>query len=162
MARRKDQGTGAAHVRDLLTRSPAAAQCLERQRRADGLLSRVRDLLSPAARPHCIQAQAKEGLLTVTVDSTAWATRLRYLAPDLVQGLGQSGIDCGIDRVKVRARPDPVRDQGGGRRSLHGLSSGVVEHLLETAACTADSELAEAFRRLASRHRGPPPEAPAV
>ena len=154
MARRKEKDSGAAHVRDFLTRSPAAAQCLERQRRADGLLSQVRDLLSPAARPHCIQAQAKEGLLTVTVDSTAWATRLRYLAPDLVQGLGEGGID----RVKIRARPDPVRDQGGGRRSLPGLSGSVVEHLLETASCTADTELAEAFRRLANRHRrGPPP-----
>jgi len=156
MAKKRPGRTSAAHVRDLLAASPAVARCLALQRREDCLLAQVRELLAPAARPHCIQVSTADGTLTVTVDAAAWATRLRYQAPDLAQGLAGAGITA----VKVRARPRA----GGARRQttqrLAKLNPTVVEHLLAAAAHMADAGLADVFRRLATRHQEARPGAP--
>lgn len=156
MARQRASRTRAAHVRDLLTASPAVAHCLELQRREDGLLARVRDLLAPAARPHCIQATATAGELTVTVDSAAWATRLRYLAPDLARGLA----DAGVIAVKLRARPQALGTRRQTPQHLDRLTPAAGEHLLAAAEHTADAGIAEVFRRLAARRRAPDPDKP--
>ena len=132
------------------------AHCLDLQRREDGLLTQVRDLLAPAARPHCIAVSVTDGNLTVTVDAAVWATRLRYLAPELAQGLAFAGITA----VKVRARP---RERGPRRQSvkhLTKLTPAVADHLMTAAEHTADAGIAEVFRRLATRHRGATPGEP--
>lgn len=152
MAAKRPVRLRSVHVRDLLSGSPAVMHALECQRREDGLLARVRDLLNPGARPHCLQATVSEDTLTVTVDAAVWATRLRYLAPELAQGLASAGIT----RVKIRARPS---DQGKARQTtgrVARLTPAVVAHLTTSAEHMTDAGLAEVFRRLASRHGGPP------
>jgi hypothetical protein len=147
MAAKRPVRLRSVHVRDLLTGSPAVMHALECQRREDGLLARVRDLLNPGARPHCLQATVGEDTLTVTVDAAVWATRLRYLAPELARGLASAGIT----QVKVRARP---RDTQRGRQTAERvarLTPAVVTHLMTSAALMTDAGLAEVFRRLASR-----------
>ncbi len=139
-------------VRDLLTGSPAVICALECQRRDDGLLARVRDLLNPGARPHCLQAIASEGTLTVTVDAAVWATRLRYLAPELSQGLASAGIT----RVKIRARPRDTQSARQTTGRVARLSPAVVAHLTTSAEHMTDPGLAEVFRRLASRQSALP------
>ena len=46
-----------------------------------------------------------EGVLTVLVDSGAFATRLRYLLPEAVPALGASIEGVRITRTVVRVRP---------------------------------------------------------
>lgn len=139
----------AAHVRDLLTGSPAVARAMEAQRREDALLARVRDLLAPGARPHCLQATLKGGALTVIVDAAAWATRLRYLAPELVRGLSAVGVTA----AKIRARPadkEPIRQTA---QRVPRLSAAAVDHLTAAAEDMSDPGMAAVFRRLAARAR---------
>ena len=139
----------AAHVRDLLTGSPAVTRAMEAQRREDALLVRVRDLLAPGARPHCLQATLKDGALTVIVDAAAWATRLRYLAPELVQGLSAAGVTA----AKIRARPadqQPIRQTA---QRVPRLTAAAVDHLTAAAEDMSDAGMAEVFRRLAARAR---------
>ena len=141
--------TRAAHVRDLLTGSPAVIRALAAQRREDALLARVRDILAPGARPHCLQATLKDGSLTVIVDAAAWATRLRYLAPELVQGLSASGVTA----AKIRARPadnQPIRQTA---QRVQRLTPAAAEHLTAAAEHMTDAGMAEVFRRLATRAR---------
>jgi hypothetical protein len=45
-----------------------------------------------------------EGVLTVVVDSGAYATRLRFLMPDLLPSLG-TALGAVVDRTVVRVRP---------------------------------------------------------
>jgi predicted nucleic acid-binding Zn ribbon protein len=45
-----------------------------------------------------------DGVLTVLCDSGAFATRLRYLLPELLPGLG-AALDTAIGRTQVRVRP---------------------------------------------------------
>jgi hypothetical protein len=148
---RKEPRTRAAHIRDFLAENPAATRCLQQQRRDDKLLERLRGLLAPEARAHCIQVHVSDGELTIIVDSTAWATRLRYQAPDLAQSLA----DTGITQIRLRARPRAQEQRSGPAPRHTKLTPAVVNHLMEAADGTADAGLAELFRRLARRHRGP-------
>jgi hypothetical protein len=139
----------AVPIRDLLTGNAAVAQALASQRRDDALLCRVRDLLAPGARAHCIQAANVDGTLKLTVDSAVWATRLRYLAPELAQALAVIGITA----VQVRASPRAHQPARQTPRRVDRLTPMVVDHLLDAADHMADAGIAEVFRRLAARHR---------
>ena len=57
-----------------------------------------------------------DGELAVTADSTAWATQVRLLAPQLVRRLNVELGDGTVRRVKVRG-PAPPRQRGGMARS---------------------------------------------
>lgn len=149
MANRRTDRIRAAHVRELLIGSPAVARALELQRREDVLLARVRDLLAPGVRPHCLQAAVTAGSLTLTVDSAAWATRLRYLAPDLAQGLTSAGITA----VKIRARPVDMKPNRQSGERVSRLTAAVVDHLTDAADQMTDPGIAAVFRRLAARDR---------
>jgi len=68
-----------------------------------------------------------DGELTVTADSTAWATQLRLLAAELVRKLNAELGDGAVRRVKVRGpggqarRPGEWRVRGGrGPRDTYG------------------------------------------
>lgn len=68
-----------------------------------------------------------DGELTVTADSTAWATQLRLLAAELVRRLNAELGDGAVRRVKVRGpvapsrRPGEWRVRGGrGPRDTYG------------------------------------------
>jgi hypothetical protein len=152
-----------APIRDLLRLSPAAADCLDRQGQSDALLEAVRALLDPEVRPHCLGAARSGEVLTLTLDSPAWATRVRYLARDLAGALAGTGPGRGVVLLKARVRPASA---GSGPRAARlprldrRLTPEVVGHLLEAADRLGDEGLAEALRRLARRHapgrRGPP------
>jgi hypothetical protein len=149
MAKKRPIRTRAVHVCDLLTANPAMTRCLEQQGREDGLLAQVHALLPPTARPHCIKASMTEGKLSLTVDTVAWVTRLRYMAPDLVQGLAETGVTA----VKIRTRPQRGGAQVKTTRRLARLSPAVVDHLMMAAEHIGDEGIAAALRRLATRHQ---------
>jgi hypothetical protein len=147
MAKKRPILTRAAHVYDLLTINPTLARCLEQQRDEDRLLAQVHTLLAQPARSHCISATLTEGKLSLTADTAAWATRLRYMAPDLTRGLAESGVIV----VKVRARPQSRGTQAKTARRLSKLSPAVSDHLMMAADHIEDAGIATALRRLASR-----------
>ncbi len=134
-------------VCDLLRSHAAVADCLDRQRGEDRLLARVRDLLGPAARPHCLAARAALGVLTVTMDSPSWATRLRYQIPELLADLP----DLGLSEARVLARPQCTEPPRQSLSRLKRLPPAVVDHLLTAADGCADPAIGEVFRRLARR-----------
>jgi len=55
-----------------------------------------------------------DGELAVTADSTAWATQVRLLAPELIRRLNAELGDGTVRRVKLRG-PAPPRRRGGWR-----------------------------------------------
>jgi predicted nucleic acid-binding Zn ribbon protein len=76
---------------------------------------------------HTVPEGLADGELTVTADSTAWATQLRLLAADLVRRLNAELGDGAVQRVKVRGpaapqrRPGEWRVRGGrGPRDTYG------------------------------------------
>lgn len=76
---------------------------------------------------HTVPEGLADGELTVSADSTAWATQLRLLAAELVRRLNAELGDGTVRRVNVRgpgahgARPGQWRVRGGrGPRDTYG------------------------------------------
>ena len=54
---------------------------------------------------HCHIANLREQTLVVNTDSSLWATRLRYITPELKQRWRQNGLMPIINQVIVQVRP---------------------------------------------------------
>jgi predicted nucleic acid-binding Zn ribbon protein len=137
--------------RKALTPVPAASQQGARERREDpaplgaainGLVAetgwefavatgsvfgRWAQIVGPDLAAHTAPDGLADGELTVTADSTAWATQLRLLAAELVRKLNAELGDGAVRRVKVRGpgtqrrRPGEWRVRGSrGPRDTYG------------------------------------------
>jgi predicted nucleic acid-binding Zn ribbon protein len=92
-----------------------------------GLLARWSSLVGSANAAHSHPEAFADTVLTVRTDSTAWATQLRLLAPQLVALLNEALGDGTVTRVQVRGPDGPswkkgrlsVRD-GRGPRDTYG------------------------------------------
>jgi predicted nucleic acid-binding Zn ribbon protein len=85
------------------------------QRAAIGsVFGRWAEIVGSGVAAHTRPDSFADGELTVTADSTAWATQVRLLAPQLVKRLAAELGDGTVRRVKVRG-PQPPRQRGGWR-----------------------------------------------
>lgn len=55
--------------------------------------------------PHCYIANLRNNTLVVHTDSSLWATRLRYLTPELLYRWQQEKSMPTIDKIEIRIRP---------------------------------------------------------
>ncbi len=139
---------GPSHIQELLRTIQGVAGHLEQLRRDEGLLGEVRGRLPVSTRSHCLQAAVKNGTLTLTLDSSSWATRVRYLEVELVGAFSAVGVTA----VKTQIRPPGRAARRRAPWPMTGakrLKPATVSHLLEAADHIVDPELAEALRRLA-------------
>jgi predicted nucleic acid-binding Zn ribbon protein len=91
------------------------------------LLGRWPALVGPELAQHSRPEAYQDGVVTVRTDSTAWASQLRMLAPNLVATLNRQLGDGTVTRVKVLGPDAPswkrgrysVRD-GRGPRDTYG------------------------------------------
>jgi hypothetical protein len=73
---------------------------------AERTLAALRAQLPPEIAQEVFSASLRGTRLTAFVASAAWGTRLRYVAPKLMAGLGAAlGTPVEEIKVKVRARP---------------------------------------------------------
>ena len=85
------------------------------QRAAVGsMFGRWAEIVGPELAAHTRPDSFADGELAVTADSTAWATQVRLLAPQLVRRLAAELGDGTVRRVKVRG-PEAPRQRGGWR-----------------------------------------------
>jgi predicted nucleic acid-binding Zn ribbon protein len=85
------------------------------QRAAVGsVFGRWAEIVGADLAAHTAPGAFADGELTVTADSTAWATQVRLLAPQLLRRLAAELGDGTVRRVKVRG-PAPPRRQGAWR-----------------------------------------------
>jgi len=91
------------------------------------LLARWALLVGPMNAEHSRPEAYGDGILSVRTDSTAWATQLRHMAPQLVAMLNDQLGDGTVTRIKVLGPDAPtwkkgrlsVRD-GRGPRDTYG------------------------------------------
>ncbi len=97
---------------------------------------------------HCQLANVRGDALVIHVDAPAWAARLRYQGPQLIQRMKALPGLSGLRRVRIRVRPQPPAPQPAPRR----LSGKGAENLRKAAQAMPPGPLREAFLRLARRH----------
>jgi hypothetical protein len=108
------------------------------------LLAELRRLLPGELADHCVAAQQRGPQLVLHVDSPVWATRLRFLAPGLLEllrpenpGLHDIRFKLLVPRAERRAQPRPARRSDAGAAIIH-----------QSAADTKHPALREALERL--------------
>lgn len=55
--------------------------------------------------PHCRTMNITANIIVIAVDSAVWATRLRYLAPELLKTLQQNSQLKHVTEIQCRVRP---------------------------------------------------------
>jgi predicted nucleic acid-binding Zn ribbon protein len=78
------------------------------------VFGRWADIVGADLAAHTRPDSFADGELAVIADSTAWATQVRLLAPNLVRRLNEEVGQGAVRRVKV-AGPRPPRQRGGWR-----------------------------------------------
>ena len=130
--------------------------------------------LPASAQPHCRVSGIDAHTLRIVVDSPAWATRLRQLAPQILSELQKKrhspcwGQDLArlipeqLRHIRVISRPGQVEKPASrqnaqgriqGRRTLSPQAAHMVQ---QTAAYIEDPRLRAALLRLAKHAQGQP------
>jgi predicted nucleic acid-binding Zn ribbon protein len=76
------------------------------------VFGRWAEIVGPELAEHTRPESLADGELTVTADSTAWATQVRLLAAHLVRRLNDELTDGSVQRVRVRGPAGPARRPG--------------------------------------------------
>jgi predicted nucleic acid-binding Zn ribbon protein len=98
----------------------------EKQASVHEVLIRWAEIVGPEVAEHVAPEGFHEGVLTLTADSTAWATQVRLLAPEFLKRLAAEVGDGVVLRIEVRGpkapswRKGPRTVPGRGPRDTYG------------------------------------------
>ena len=137
-------------VQKLLSKQGTLTQLKRQLKAQQSLTEQIRKCL-PAPLDEQLQGAVLSGRrLALLVNSPVWASRIRYLAPQLLRQLRQQGLV--VDQIVPRI----LLEQGKPRTKRHArarpLSAENAEILRQTADSLEPGPLQEAMRRLSRRH----------
>jgi hypothetical protein len=123
---------------------------LTRNRGNKQLLDRIRDLLPEQIREHCTAATIENRRVILYAESSAWASRLRFLSRDLARQLNQNNIAADRINVRVFLNQPPKRNKRHIARQLSPDNAALID---QTAETISDSSLRAALKRLCRHTR---------
>lgn len=130
------------------------AQLLHASEEHARLLAQLRQRLPPDLAAALRSAALDRGRLRLGVSGSAWATRLRFMAPQLCRQLADWPYGP-VEAVQVHVAAPTGAAASGAPPLPVPLSSASREHLETVAKTTADPRLAAALRALASSSERP-------
>jgi hypothetical protein len=116
-------------------------------RRLDRL---VGSLLDHDSKQHCKVGNLRDGVLMLCVDSTAWASRLRYQTPALLTQLQQHKALATLQQIELKVTP---RQEKTVTYQKATLSADAASCLRSCAEAITDTDLRQALQRLAAHHK---------
>ena len=132
---------------------------MKRAEAAQTLHDAVRALLPEDLLPRVRAVHAENDTLVVVCDSPAWATRLRFLMPRLLEQLTARGDLTIPQRVSVVVRVPPVEKPAPTPQRPWAPSAAAADALVDGAASFApDDPLRRTLERLAARARRRDPD----
>jgi len=96
---------------------------------------------------HCRVGDYKGGILTIHVGSATWASKLRYLIPELRKRLGEQPEFKDLTEIRLRTVPEPAAPPLRRRRARMPKEAAVLLNSLADRITSVN--LAAALRRLA-------------
>lgn len=144
-------GTTPRSIQSLFhTATPDIADLIGRARFLERMRASILEILPDAAGAHVRVAAYGNYRLRLHVSNGAWATRLRYMQPAIIQALAQR-MRLHVVNVDVKVRPDPHPPAVPAPARL--ISDAARVHIRRTAHYIEGRELAEALERLAGAGR---------
>jgi hypothetical protein len=128
--------------------SSALARLVRHASLQDAWTDQLRALLPQDLASECRVANVRDHVLTVHINNAAWATRLRFLIPQLLESLRHLADFTSVNEIRLKVVPaadavSPVHDTEERR-----LPDRVP--LLELASTTDDADLKKVLLRLAA------------
>ncbi len=127
---------------------------------AEGLLQRgqylhrldrlLGSLLDDDCKVHCQVGNVRDGVLILYVDSTAWASRLRYQSPALLKQLQQRRGLAAIQQIEIKVSPKQEKTTKVQSVKLSREASSCIQACADSME---ESGLREALQRLAAHHK---------
>ena len=143
----------ARSVGTLLRADPSLQALLERAREVEETADKVRNALPPQLGTHVRTVRINQKMVVIYADSPAWASRIRYLAGQIIRALRDKGVL--VDGVKAAVLvPESPRRTRLKRHKPRRLSAENARLIQASAEAIRDPELKSAMLRLA-RPRGP-------
>lgn len=144
-------GTIPRSIQSLLhTATPDIADLIGRARFLERMRASILEILPDTAGQHVRVAAYDNYRLRLHVSHGAWATRLRYMQPAIIQALAQR-MRLHIDKVEIKVRP--AIDPAAPAPTPRYISDDARAHLKRSAHYIGDAELAAALERLAGAGR---------
>jgi hypothetical protein len=134
-------------LQSYLTRNSLTKTLMRKREQQLKLLRDVEQLLPDSLAGHCLAAAREQGRLVLFVDAPVWASRMRFLAPDIARQL--QGKHGQMQGVKIRVLPTRQCASPPRKRPTARLSSSTRLLLVQVAAGIADPSLKSALERLA-------------
>jgi hypothetical protein len=129
--------------------SSALTRLLGRAAQQDAWTSQLRALLPQEVAAECRVANVRDQLLTVHINSAAWATRLRFLIPALLPGLNRLADFSAVSEVRLAVVP--IADGLVAPQRAQTVRPPDQASLLELADGIDHADLRDAILRLAAR-----------
>jgi hypothetical protein len=114
------------------------------------LTAELWEILPAEFQTHVVVVGTNSGIMSILVDSPAWATRLRFIEGQILRRFRTGDPPCARLKILVRPGFSPPRETPQGVHRAP-LSRGTASALLDLAATADDPRLTLALQRLA-RH----------
>jgi hypothetical protein len=132
--------------------SDELANLITRTRQLNRLTHILRRYLDEQLARHCYVGNIKKPTLTILVDSANWATRLRFVAPDLLGKISQDNqLFSGVERINIRILTPSREKEDPLHRPGPQMSNDNARGIRSLAESIEDPDLQRALNKLA-RH----------
>jgi len=109
----------------------------------------VSQLLDHQLSEHVYASSTNNKQLTLVVDSPVWATRLRYIQNEIINGLKKFTISKNINRIVVKVRPMEFRPKP--KKSVKRkmtISASSASQMQEELEAISDASLKKSLKRI--------------
>jgi hypothetical protein len=137
-------------VEKILAKQGSLGQLKQQLKAQQSLAEQVRKLLPTPLNEQLQGAVLSGRRLALLVHSPVWASRVRYLAPQLLRQLRQQGLV--VEKVVPRILPEAGKAQTRRHAPARLLSTKNADILSQTADSLEPGPLQEAMRRLSRHH----------
>jgi len=109
----------------------------------------VNQLLDHQLSEHVYASSTNNNQLTLVVDSPVWATRLRYIQNEIINGLKKFTISKNINRIVIKVRPMEFRPkQNKPIKRQMTISASSASQMQEELESISDTSLKKSLKRI--------------
>ena len=142
-------------ITDVIAADAHGSDMLRHAKLLRDLQNAVQSALPRSLLNHLTVANLHKHTLVLNADSSSWATRARYLAPDLINSLNLMELKCEVRDIRVRVSPTETAIRRTSSATPRFSESGAAT-LQATSATADDADLQEVLQRLARHVKGKP------